>query len=209
MGLLRWLFARKNDDGKVRSRRDSHAGLLAGYRFHANLVPRTPLWILEQHGALYESPTFEVHPDDGVWVPELASSHDFLMAADGSCTGTMESIVGEIPVDGGDFLRFLKAFRAIVESGDDVEDQITRLRALYDSDPAFDRFRPHLGDDIARKWFCAQLTSLPGISARAAEHLFDAGYRTPDAVQAASDSDLLAVTGVGKATIARIRGGAG
>ncbi len=41
------------------------------------------------------------------------------------------------------------------------------------------------------------LTSLPGVGAKSAKALYEAGYKTTKAVIAADEKDLLAVTGVG------------
>ena len=41
------------------------------------------------------------------------------------------------------------------------------------------------------------LTSLPGVGAKSAKALYEAGFKTPKAVIAADEKDLLAVSGVG------------
>ena len=41
------------------------------------------------------------------------------------------------------------------------------------------------------------LTSLPGVGAKSAKALYEAGFKTTKAVLAADDKDLLAVSGVG------------
>jgi len=41
------------------------------------------------------------------------------------------------------------------------------------------------------------LTSLPGVGAKSAKALYDAGFKTTEAVIAADEKDLLAVSGVG------------
>ena len=41
------------------------------------------------------------------------------------------------------------------------------------------------------------LTSLPGVGAKSAKALFEAGFKTKEAVLAADEKDLLAVSGVG------------
>lgn len=41
------------------------------------------------------------------------------------------------------------------------------------------------------------LTSLPGVGAKSAKALFEAGFKTKEAVIAADEKDLLAVSGVG------------
>ena len=41
------------------------------------------------------------------------------------------------------------------------------------------------------------LTSLPGVGAKSAKALYDAGFKTKEAIVAADEKDLLAVSGVG------------
>ena len=41
------------------------------------------------------------------------------------------------------------------------------------------------------------LTKLPGVGAKSAKALYDAGFKTPKAIIAADEKDLLAVSGVG------------
>ena len=41
------------------------------------------------------------------------------------------------------------------------------------------------------------LTSLPGVGAKSAQALYEAGFKTPKAIIAADEKDLLAVSGVG------------
>jgi len=41
------------------------------------------------------------------------------------------------------------------------------------------------------------LTSLPGVGAKSAKALYEAGFKTPKAVIAADEKDLLAISGVG------------
>ena len=41
------------------------------------------------------------------------------------------------------------------------------------------------------------LTTLPGVGAKSAKALYDAGFKTPKAVISADEKDLLAVSGVG------------
>ena len=41
------------------------------------------------------------------------------------------------------------------------------------------------------------MTTLPGVGAKSAKALYEAGFKTPKAVIAADEKDLLAVSGVG------------
>ena len=49
------------------------------------------------------------------------------------------------------------------------------------------------------------LTALPGVGAKSAKALFDAGFKTPDAIIDADEKDLLAVTGVGINLVKKIK----
>ena len=49
------------------------------------------------------------------------------------------------------------------------------------------------------------LTTLPGVGAKSAKALFEAGFKTTKAVLAADEKDLLAVSGVGKTLVKNLK----
>jgi len=49
------------------------------------------------------------------------------------------------------------------------------------------------------------LTSLPGVGAKSAKALYEAGFKTTKAVIAADEKDLLAVTGVGVNLVKKLK----
>ena len=49
------------------------------------------------------------------------------------------------------------------------------------------------------------LTAPPGVGAKSAKALFDAGFKTPEAIIGADEKDLLAVTGVGINLVKKIK----
>ena len=49
------------------------------------------------------------------------------------------------------------------------------------------------------------LTALPGVGAKSAKALFDAGFKTPESIMDADEKDLLAVTGVGINLVKKIK----
>ena len=49
------------------------------------------------------------------------------------------------------------------------------------------------------------LTALPGVGAKSAKALFEAGFKTPEAIINADEKDLLAVTGVGINLVKKIK----
>ena len=49
------------------------------------------------------------------------------------------------------------------------------------------------------------LTTLPGVGAKSAKALFEAGFKTPEAIINADEKDLLAVSGVGINLVKKIK----
>ena len=49
------------------------------------------------------------------------------------------------------------------------------------------------------------LTALPGVGAKSAKALFEAGFKTPEAIINADEKDLLAVSGVGINLVKKIK----
>lgn len=87
------------------------------FQFCATMQLRTPLRILQHHNDThwdrYTAPPKIVERSwQGIWVPCTRLSGLFEYEA------TMASEVGQIPVSGGDFLRFLLTIREAVESRD-------------------------------------------------------------------------------------------
>tara|TARA_B100000700_G_C14593220_1_gene645599 strand:+ start:265 stop:534 length:270 start_codon:yes stop_codon:yes gene_type:complete len=52
---------------------------------------------------------------------------------------------------------------------------------------------------------CENLTSIPGIGAKNCNNFYDAGYKTPESIIAASDKELLSIPGVGMSFIKKLR----
>lgn len=59
--------------------------------------------------------------------------------------------------------------------------------------------------DFPESFFYRRLTELEGIGPTTAKRLFESGIRSIEDVHAATDAELLAVQGVGKALVAKIR----
>ncbi|MFL1558608.1 hypothetical protein [Pseudomonas sp. O11] len=102
---------------KSESPRWDDAGLIQHFKFCATMQLRTPLRVLQHHNDTHwdreqEPPKIAVKPWQGIWVPCTRLSGLFEYEA------TMASEVGQIPVSGGDFLRFLLTIREAVESRD-------------------------------------------------------------------------------------------
>lgn len=184
----------------------ANSDILDGVQFSATLQVRTPLWILERHGEVFRGPPSQA-PDyggqaHGIWLPKMKGElGGFLQQG-----ATHASDAG--PVAPADYLPFLKAFRAIVEDSGDEMEKLGRLRQLPRESPAFKRLWGKLTanyQDFPESFFYRRLTELEGVGPTTAKRLFESGIRSIEDVHAATDADLLAVQGVGKALVAKIR----
>ncbi|WP_454838234.1 hypothetical protein [Pseudomonas mohnii] len=89
-------------------------GLIQHFKFCATMQLRTPLRILQHHNDTHwdrsiPPPKIVTTSWQGIWVPCTRLSGLFEYEA------TMASEIGQIPVSGGDFLRFLLTIREAVE----------------------------------------------------------------------------------------------
>ena len=58
---------------------------------------------------------------------------------------------------------------------------------------------------VSSKKSIETLTTLPGVGAKSAKALFDAGFKTPEAIIDADEKDLLEVSGVGINLVKKIK----
>ena len=175
------------------------------FRWAAQLSLDTPLWSLERHRQIWTgsgSPSQEGDRDVGGWnavLPEDEARFDQEVAA-GIPAG-----LGTGPEALRVYIAFLKDFRRIVEGPDPVDDQIAQIRALPDADPSFGRVVAALGSEFPEDWFAARFTRIHGVGSGTARALFQAGFRTPADLAAASDSELQAIHGIGPSLVRQIR----
>jgi hypothetical protein len=92
-------------------------GLIQHFKFCATMQLRTPLRILQHHSDTHwdrsiAPPKIVTKSWQGIWVPCTRLSGLF------ECEATMASEIGQTPVSGGDFLRFLLTTREAVEMCD-------------------------------------------------------------------------------------------
>jgi len=92
--------------------------VVTGYRFSATMQRRNSLRVLSQHGRL-ERMRSEKLPSicrdtwQGTWLPTTDLWERFGLASDVGVSRTMASSVGQIPIDGGDYLRYLLLVKRI------------------------------------------------------------------------------------------------
>jgi hypothetical protein len=94
--------------------------VIAGWELSVTMQRRTPLRWLQRHREFHAGPDCpaEVLPaEHACWVPVTKTWRALGIDEDEIPESTMASEVGQIPVDGGDFLPFLIEYRMIVEDG--------------------------------------------------------------------------------------------
>jgi hypothetical protein len=97
--------------------------LVAGWEMSVTMQTRTPLKWLQRHREYHagaDRPTEQLPPEHACWVPVTKTWCALGVDAPELPFGSMASQVGQIPVDGGDFLPFLMEYRMIVEGAADA-----------------------------------------------------------------------------------------
>lgn len=121
----------------------------------------------------------------------------------------MASDIGPISGDGEMYLAFLKAFRGIVEFAASPDEKREAINALSRGNPEFAKYismHRSQSNNWPDEWLGYQgWLQIPGIGTRIARRIYDAGFRSPEAIRQATDQELAAVKGIGKAKIAEIR----
>ncbi len=197
--------------------------LISGWRYSATLQLRTPLAYLERDGDFSPGPQepamvgpAEGHLPDGtgfnpygIWLREI--DYDGL-GFDPPPPGHRSTAWGPVRVGSEEernLISFLKSFRYIVETAEDLDQKLSELKELSTSSSEnrkvwgkLKRADPLFPDSF----FISALESLPGVGAAMAQKLYQAGFRTVEEVQAASDGELLVVPGLGKGLLAKVRG---
>lgn len=94
--------------------------VIKGWEMSVTMQTRTPLKWLQRHREFHEGrerPIEELPPEFAIWVPVPKSWRELGIDADDVPESTMASQIGQIPLNGGDFLTFLLEYRMIVEDG--------------------------------------------------------------------------------------------
>lgn len=214
MSILSRLFRRSRSEMPP----DVHRGfdvaanrdILSGYRFYATVQLRTPLRVLRRHGEFHKGvdrppPQIAGEMWEGIWIPVTHSWREMGLDLD-EPSFTMASDIGPIPDNGGEYLKFLIAVRTAAEGSGGIEERRTAVAEVL-CDPAFRASVRALDgrDAILSRLFPPFVSIIPRMAARTATALIEAGYDSPDAINAATDAQLRSITGVGPGTVAGLR----
>jgi hypothetical protein len=213
MGVRTFLTALSKQQAEQRQRGDDEGPLgdvvahcfvaekIVGYWFCARVQLETPLAVLEQHGTFHPGPPLQLpeygSAKEGMWLP-LSQATKLQLPP------YVDSDIGPIPSDGGDYLRFVKAFRRIIEAKTSVDVTIAQLNALLQHNATYQVFAKKHAPDFVMMWFMNELLVVPGLDPKSARQLFTAGYRTIEELRAAPDSVLQGILQE-EATVKKIR----
>lgn len=184
--------------------------LIEGYEFCATMQLSTPLRVLKCHNELFSGPgtppAIAGERWQGCWLPKIKSFRELGFDIDEAPASTMASDVGQIPSDGGDYLKFLLAIRCIVERQDSVTTRLTDLKVELRNEK-WNSFVKKLGGKkaITNIFFPRFTDTLPGLQNESVDELRKLKLTTPASIEAAPDKKLLAIKGIGPAKLKKIR----
>lgn len=189
-----------------------NSDIISGLKFCATMQLRTPLRVLWRHGELFcdlpnEPPEIARATWEGIWTTYGPSFRELGIDLDEPSPGQMASEIGPIPIDGGDYLKFLIAVREILESVNSIDDRLASLAAEVDRSKwaCFKHARFHSAHHIGNYFFPSLLDTIPRLTRKAAENLQELEWETADALDGTTDAQLLAVHGIGPRTLLEIR----
>lgn len=187
-----------------------NADILSGMTFCATMQMRTPLRVLARHGEVHagrgEPPDIAREQWEGIWVPRLKTWAELGIDLREAPTSTMASEVGQIPQDGGDYLKFLIAIRTVVEGDGSVAERRVCLNdELHDAQ--WSGFVSKLGGKsrVLDRLFPSFLSTISGLSEETRSVLRKMGLKTPANLKQSDDANLLKVPGIGPAKLKPIR----
>jgi len=200
-----------------------NSDLISGWRYSATLQLRTPLAYLKRDGEFSPGPQEPsiVAPAEG-HLPDGTGFNPYgiwLRVIDYEGLGFTPPPLGQRSTEWGlvrigseeerNLISFLKSFRYIVETAEGLDQMLSELKELSTSTPENRKVWKKLkkADPLfPDSFFSSSLMSLPGVGPSMAQKLYQAGFRTVMEVQAASDGELLAIPGLGKGLLAKIKG---
>ncbi len=182
-----------------------------GWKFSATIQLRTSLRVLSRHGEIHqgltEPPPIAHAMWEGFWIPLLKTNRELgIDIPEIVMDGTMASNVGPIPVDGGDYLKFLLKVRAIVEGFSGIEVRRAGLREELRNQEWANYCRKLGGKQaVVNQFFPPFIETIKGLPANAVAAMWECGLMTPAQIAAAADAKLLAIKGIGPAKLKFIR----
>lgn len=172
----------------------------------------TPVRLLALHGIVFDDlpnfpPAMVVGESEGKWVPHSFTFRELGIDVNYESDNLIPSDIGKIPPDGGDFLNFLIAFRAILEADRSMDYRIMEIREIL-LRPEWLDIVERLGqsdDGIIDQFFPQFLKTIPKLGRESIESMLRAGLSSPAVIEEAPDHILLTMKGVGPSILRSIR----
>lgn len=189
-----------------------NADLLDGWNFCATIQMRVPHRILSRHGEKHrgpieERPVIEHDQSQGYWADNVKTWEELgIPGVPNFVSSEMASEIGPIPLDGGDYLKFLLVVRLIVERPTSVD---RRIRALK-HEMAREQWREFVRltggtERTVSRFFPAFINLIKGLPITAVGVLWDMNLVTANQLMQSSDATLLSVKGIGPSKLKAIR----
>lgn len=184
--------------------------IVDGLTFCATMQPRTPLAVLEHHGEVFRgtgdnAPVYGAY-EDGIWITRTKTWRELGINLKEMESSTMASAIGQIPEDGGDYLPFLKDVRRAIETDESIKDRIEALRLVMREKKYAKFIKRHQGQNqIINDIFPLLLDTMPGVSKTIVLALRESKITTVHHLRKKADQELLAVKGLGPASLKKIR----
>ena len=193
---------------------EANAGVIEGFELLVTLQLRTPLRILQMHGKLHPGPPSRL-PDlagiaDACWSPKPIAFAKLLgMPPVETLEPEAASLIGFVRAS--EYLPFLRAVRAVMESRDDLAARGSRLRQIPNESREFAGFwKRHQAIDPYFPNSCLyfELLEMDAVSDETANRLFKLGCTSASDVAALSLEQLQRLPRIGSVRGRRIRASA-
>jgi hypothetical protein len=183
--------------------------IVHGLQFAATMQLRTPLRVLKRHGEIHSD--IHTKPEqiakemwEGIWLPKLATWRELGIDEDEMDESTIASNIGQIKAS--EYLPFLISVREIVETNESIDSRINMMRKKPMTGIWKTYVVKHGGiDEIINQFFPRFINTIPKLNKTTIDELSRLGIFTANKLEAASDSSLMSINGIGKAKLKSMR----
>lgn len=183
--------------------------VINGLQFSATMQLRTPLRVLKRHGEIHsdvntEPPKIGHEMWEGIWIPKTKTWRELGLDVDEIKESTMATDLGQITAT--EYLPFLISVREIIEKNESIDSRINMMRNKPMTGSWKTYIDKHGGvDKIINQFFPRFIDTIPKLNILTIDELYRLGIVTPNKLEETSDSELMAINGIGKAKLKTIR----
>jgi len=201
---------KESQNNEIKAWKDNQ-DVISGLEFIATMQLRTPLRVLLRHGEIHTNintapPQIIKELWEGIWTTKTKTYRELGVDIDEVKDLTCASDIGQIPQDGGEYLKFLIAIRKIVELDEPIDNRIKKLREM----PILDEWKTYLEkhggiETIVSYFFPKFIETIPSLNQSTEDELCKLDLNTPNRIATAPDETLLSIKGIGQAKLKAIR----